>query len=97
LKVTDFEEPFFEEEMINNLVMDPDRVESLKAWANSYARTNKLGLKSNYPAWTADSVQGKGNGLIFLLHGKPGVGKTCTAGTSSISSNCSSPKRLMKF
>jgi SpoVK/Ycf46/Vps4 family AAA+-type ATPase len=31
-------------------------------------------------AWSADFVKGKGEGLIFLLHGKPGVGKTYTAG-----------------
>ncbi|KAF2871550.1 hypothetical protein BDV95DRAFT_572261 [Massariosphaeria phaeospora] len=30
-------------------------------------------------AWSADFVKGKGEGLIFLLHGKPGVGKTYTA------------------
>ncbi|KAL8365017.1 hypothetical protein RB595_004026 [Gaeumannomyces hyphopodioides] len=29
--------------------------------------------------WAADFVEGKGNGLIFLLHGSPGVGKTYTA------------------
>lgn len=27
-----------------------------------------------------DMVQGKGKGLIFLLHGAPGLGKTLTAG-----------------
>ncbi len=30
--------------------------------------------------WSADFVQGKGDSLVFLLHGKPGVGKTYTAG-----------------
>jgi len=30
--------------------------------------------------WSADFMQGKGDGLVFLLHGKPGVGKTYTAG-----------------
>ncbi|KAH7139865.1 hypothetical protein B0J13DRAFT_505202 [Dactylonectria estremocensis] len=29
--------------------------------------------------WSADFIQGKGEGLTFLLHGKPGVGKTYTA------------------
>ncbi|KAJ4408463.1 hypothetical protein N0V91_003114 [Didymella pomorum] len=29
--------------------------------------------------WAADFVENKGKGLIFLLHGKPGVGKTYTA------------------
>lgn len=35
---------------------------------------------SDETAWSADFVKGKGEGLIFLLHGKPGVGKTYTAG-----------------
>jgi len=33
--------------------------------------------------WSADYVQGKGDCLIFLFHGKPGVGKTYTAGEYS--------------
>jgi hypothetical protein len=28
-----------------------------------------------------DMIKGKGKGMIFLLHGVPGVGKTLTAGT----------------
>jgi hypothetical protein len=28
-----------------------------------------------------DVVKGKGKGIVFLLHGEPGVGKTLTAGT----------------
>ncbi len=31
-----------------------------------------------------DLIQGKGKGLIFLLHGPPGVGKTYTAGLSRL-------------
>jgi hypothetical protein len=34
--------------------------------------------------WSADIVKGKGEGQIFLLHGAPGVGKTCTAGMKQI-------------
>lgn len=30
--------------------------------------------------WSPDFIQGKGDGLIILLHGGPGVGKTYTAG-----------------
>ena len=30
-------------------------------------------------AWPRDLVKNKGEGRIFLLHGSPGVGKTCTA------------------
>jgi DNA polymerase III delta prime subunit len=28
-----------------------------------------------------DVIKGKGRGMIFLLHGAPGIGKTLTAGT----------------
>lgn len=31
-----------------------------------------------------DIIQGKGKGMIFLLHGVPGVGKTLTAGKLTI-------------
>jgi hypothetical protein len=30
-----------------------------------------------------DLIKGKGKGMIFLLHGEPGVGKTLTAGAHS--------------
>lgn len=30
-------------------------------------------------SWSPDFVKSKGEGQIFLLHGTPGVGKTCTA------------------
>lgn len=32
--------------------------------------------------WSADFIEGKGEGSIVLLHGPPGVGKTYTAGLS---------------
>ncbi|KAH8658138.1 P-loop containing nucleoside triphosphate hydrolase protein [Xylariales sp. PMI_506] len=35
--------------------------------------------KKTSATWSADFVQGKGEGLTFLLHGKPGIGKTYTA------------------
>ena len=42
-----------------------------------------VGAESKNPSvefWSVDFVQGKGEGRIFLLYGKPGVGKTLTAG-----------------
>lgn len=36
--------------------------------------------KVEFKTWSADFVRGKGEGLTILLHGKPGVGKTYTAG-----------------
>lgn len=37
--------------------------------------------------WSADFVEGKGEGMIMLLHGKPGVGKTYTAGMPRLPPN----------
>lgn len=80
LHVKNFLEPQFHESMIENLVMDKSRIRILKALASSYIRVNQRGNHIEHDAWAADFVRGKGSGLIFLLHGKPGVGKTVTAG-----------------
>jgi len=66
--------------MINGLVMDHARKATLMALAKSFGRRNKLDQEMTKGVWAADFVRGKGSGLIFLLHGRPGVGKTCTAG-----------------
>ncbi|KPM34603.1 hypothetical protein AK830_g11966 [Neonectria ditissima] len=79
LHVRHFQEPSFDEGMINNLVMHEGRKGLLKALSKSFARRNKREEVIPGDLWSADFVKGKGSGLIFLLHGKPGVGKTCTA------------------
>lgn len=50
-------------------------------------KTRKTPGKGNpgRETFTADIVKGKGKGLIILLHGAPGVGKTSTAGGYSVS------------
>jgi hypothetical protein len=73
-------EPQFHESMIDSLVMNDERKMMLKALAKSFARVNRRDEQLDRELWTADFVQGKGSGLVFLLHGQPGVGKTCTAG-----------------
>lgn len=80
LHVKDFKEPRFQQDMIDKLVMDATRIKTLKALAGSYIRQNIHGEKTEVAPWSADFIQGKGQGQIILLHGKPGVGKTCTAG-----------------
>lgn len=80
LHVRDFVEPEFDENLINYLVMEPQRKRTLKALAKSFARIDKNEEQLKGEPWTADFVQGKGHGLIFLLHGRPGIGKTYTAG-----------------
>lgn len=66
--------------MINNLVMDEKRRKTLTSLTASFARLDINGNQLPQEPWAADFVGGKGNGLIFLLHGGPGVGKTFTAG-----------------
>lgn len=66
--------------MIDFLEMESKQLYRLKALATAYCRRDKAGNEISRPSWSADFVQGKGKGLTFLLHGKPGVGKTWTAG-----------------
>lgn len=80
--VKNFRDPQFQQQMINSLVTDEERVVTLKALAESFIRVNQDGGTIDRPAWTAAFVKGKGTGMTFLLHGRPGVGKTYTAGQS---------------
>ncbi|KAK2051880.1 ATPase [Colletotrichum caudatum] len=77
--IKNLQQPQFDEDMIGHLVISEQRLRTLKALSKSFARVNKHGEGINDAKWSAGFVRGKGNGLIFLLHGKPGVGKTCTA------------------
>jgi len=56
------------------LVLDPEIKLTVKALIGKFA--NQDGKVS---PWPSDFVKNKGEGRIFLLHGSPGVGKTCTA------------------
>ena len=72
--------PRFQKDMIESLVMDEARLRTLTSLTGSFARLNRHGQTLSEKPWAADYIDGKGNGLIFLLHGGPGVGKTFTAG-----------------
>lgn len=69
----------------NNLVLPEDHKEIVRALVKTHARRsvhdqnhdNKTEEPS--PNRYMDLVKGKGQGLIILLHGVPGVGKTSTA------------------
>ena len=57
----------------DRLVLDPEYKDIVQAMVSSYVdKTAKLD----------DLVAGKGKGLVTLLHGPPGSGKTLTAGKS---------------
>lgn len=80
--------------------MDPARRKTITALAGSYIRENQHKEKSILPPWTADFIPGKGQGQVFLLHGKPGVGKTYTAGEfldKQIPLELQNSKRFLKF
>lgn len=56
------------------LVLDPEIKLTVKAMIGKFAS-----LDGKLTPWPSDFVKNKGEGRIFLLHGSPGVGKTCTA------------------
>ncbi|UNI23457.1 hypothetical protein JDV02_009275 [Purpureocillium takamizusanense] len=58
------------------LVVDDDIKRTVQALVGQFA-SNSTG--DNLSPWGNDFVRNKGEGRIFLLHGQPGVGKTCTA------------------
>lgn len=59
-----------------NLQMDHERKESVRRLVSTH-RTFSSGFD--------DFISGKGKGLVFLLHGPPGSGKTMTAGMLHLS------------
>lgn len=72
LEVEGFSWPQFTSNLIQTLVI-PSATRKL---------LQSLCLKfTSKSTWSADFIEGKGEGNIVLLHGKPGVGKTYTAGT----------------
>lgn len=56
------------------LVLDPEVKMTVKALIGKFASSD-----GKVSPWPNDFVKNKGDGRIFLLHGSPGVGKTCTA------------------
>ncbi|KAJ5779273.1 hypothetical protein N7457_006993 [Penicillium paradoxum] len=58
------------EHVFRDLKIDPDHKRMIRAVIKAHFQEQKPGL---------DLIQGKGSGLVILLHGAPGVGKTATA------------------
>ncbi|KAI9333464.1 P-loop containing nucleoside triphosphate hydrolase protein [Obelidium mucronatum] len=56
----------FDEQAFERLVLEPERKQLI------------LNLVNSGTACNLDLINGKGGGMIFLLHGTPGVGKTLT-------------------
>ncbi|RYP65441.1 hypothetical protein DL771_008313 [Monosporascus sp. 5C6A] len=63
----------FDKEAFKCLVLDDDIKLTVKGLIGRFASTN-----GHVSSWPSDFIKNKGQGRIFLLHGSPGVGKTCT-------------------
>jgi flagellar biosynthesis GTPase FlhF len=64
----------FNSTAFENLALEQDKKDMIAALVRS-----GQGSEMNYD----DMIKGKGKGIIFLLHGPSGVGKTFTAGQHS--------------
>lgn len=77
--------------LIDNLVLKPHYKNMIQSLSKNFMEQKSTASVKRHDAldaskdadasqsWTADFIENKGKGLIFLLHGKPGVGKTYTA------------------
>lgn len=74
LDVSGLNEPRIDGNAIDHLVMDPDNKKTIKSIVKTYTDNDADNL------FSADFIQGKGEGQIFLLHKPPGTGKMMTAG-----------------
>lgn len=75
--------------IFDSLILPDDRTEIIKALVQSHKRRGiaapgQQDIDSGDTAYSADVIKGKGQGLLILLHGPPGVGKTSTAGSNRL-------------
>ena len=64
---------------LDNLVLPKGHSETLLALVKTHSQSAKFATAQKTVERQMDLVRGKGKGLIILLHGEPGVGKTSTA------------------
>ena len=66
-----------DKEAFKSLVIEDEIKFTVKALIGRFAASTENG--GGISPWGNDFIRNKGEGRIFLLHGEPGVGKTCTA------------------
>lgn len=64
---------------LDQLVLPEGHSDTLLALVETHSKSAKLATGQKTVERQMDLVRGKGKGLIILLHGEPGVGKTSTA------------------
>jgi len=62
-----------------DLVLPPGHKETVRALVANHSRSPNIDVGKQKEERSIDLVRGKGKGLVILLHGAPGVGKTSTA------------------
>lgn len=75
LHIDNISEPIIENDPFQYLVLDSEIKDTIKSLVWNYSQSD-----AKVKSWSEDFVKEKGEGRILLLHGSPGVGKTCTAG-----------------
>ena len=68
-------------EGFNSLQLPIGHKKTIRSLVDTHFMSRNLDLDDLEASYDADLVRGKGKGLIILLHGAPGVGKTSTAET----------------
>ncbi|KAH7031941.1 P-loop containing nucleoside triphosphate hydrolase protein [Macrophomina phaseolina] len=63
----------------NDLVIDQEDKDTIEALVCQHLQRTEAEKKSGLKTSFSRFITGKGRGLVFLLHGPPGVGKTSTA------------------
>ncbi|KAK1767179.1 P-loop containing nucleoside triphosphate hydrolase protein [Phialemonium atrogriseum] len=74
VKVENLKEVKPDREAFKHLVLDDEIKLTVRSLIGKFASSD-----GKVSPWPNDIVKNKGEGRIFLLHGSPGVGKTCTA------------------
>ena len=64
-------------DVFDKLELRPEHKRHVEALVRTHFRKNELDAHGELR--TQDLIRGKGKGVVFLLHGPPGVGKTATA------------------
>ncbi|KZM24333.1 ATP binding [Ascochyta rabiei] len=89
LFVKGFKEPNWNPKLMDSLVLKDETKKMLQNLSSLYMQHSQepgshetvvpTGDRPLARPWNADYIEDKGKGLVLLLHGKPGVGKTYTA------------------
>ncbi|CAG8978525.1 hypothetical protein HYALB_00010068 [Hymenoscyphus albidus] len=69
----------YDEDNLENLVLPKGHKKIIQALVETHFKKHGASVYETESHYNADIVRGKGKGLIVLLHGAPGVGKTSTA------------------